>query len=164
MIWERKPQLNDFLGERSPVALANYLEWKRSARSFSAMTIFTPDSATLTGLDRPEDIHIARAAADLGELFGVRPMLGRVFTPEEGDTAVLSYPFFQRIFGGNTKRLGATLELNQRKYTIVGVWPPEFQLPAMWQGFDETRADVWLPMNMRPNQSIELLRARQKFV
>ena len=35
MIWERNPKLSDFLGERSPVALGNYLEWKKSARSFS---------------------------------------------------------------------------------------------------------------------------------
>src|ERR1700757_2879135 len=61
MIWERNPQLNDFLGERSPVALQNYLEWKRSAQSFSSMSAFTPDRVTLTGLDKPEVIQIARA-------------------------------------------------------------------------------------------------------
>src|SRR5215475_4986426 len=67
MIWEKNPQLTDFLGERSPVALANYLEWKKSAQSFSAMTAFSPDSATLTGVDKPEDIQTVSAAADFAD-------------------------------------------------------------------------------------------------
>ncbi|HWZ30561.1 MAG TPA: ABC transporter permease [Bryobacteraceae bacterium] len=164
MVWEKNPQLTDFLGERSPVALQNYLEWKKSAQSFSAMSAFTPDHATLTGLDKPEEIQIAVAAYDLPDLFGVRPMLGRMFVPDEEHTAVISHALFTRTLGGDARRLGGTIELNGRKYTIVGVWPPEFHFPAMWQGFDETKADVWLQLNVRANQPVERLRSREKFV
>jgi predicted permease len=164
MVWEKNPQLTDFLGERSPVALQNYLEWKKSAQSFSMMSSFTPDNATLTGLDKPEEIRIAWAAYDLPDLFGVRPMLGRMFVPDEEHTAVISHALFTRIFGGDAKRLGGTIELNGQKYTIVGVWPPEFHFPAMWQGFDETKAEVWLQLNVRANQPVAQLRSRGKFV
>ncbi len=162
MIWERNPQLKDFLGERSPVALENYFEWKKSGRSFAAMSVFTPDNVTLTGIDKPEDIRIARAAYDLPELFGVAPRIGRMYTADEDHSIVLSDALFRRVLRGDASRLGSTIELNGEKYTIVGVWPGEFHLPAMWQGFDEPVAEIWVPLNVhaRPDQ----LRNRTKFV
>ena len=164
MVWEKNPQLTDFLGERSPVAFANYLEWKKSAQSFAAMSVFTPDSATLTGLDKPEDIHVIRAAYDLPEVLGIRPAIGRSFNAGEEDSIVVNHEFFTRMLGGDAKRLGTAIELNARKYTIIGVWPAEFAFPAMWQGFDQLKDEVWLPLDVRPNQPKEQLRARQKFV
>ncbi len=164
MIWERNPQLTDFLGERSPVALENYLEWKKAARSFSLMSTLTPDGVTLTGMDKPQSIQIARAAYDLPDVFGIRPLLGRTFAPDEENVAVLSYPLFVRILGGDAKRLGNTIELDGQKYTVIGVWSPEFHFPAMWQGFDETKAEAWIPLDIRPNQPEAQRRAHGKFV
>src|SRR5262245_48091173 len=83
MVWEKNPQLKDFLADRSPVAIGNYLNWKKSARSFSAMTAFSMDNVTLTGVAKPEELHLARAPVDFAETFGVRPILGRMFAPDE---------------------------------------------------------------------------------
>src|SRR5690242_6799849 len=78
MIWEKNPKLAGFLGERCPAALQNFLEWKKSARSFSGISVLSSGNATLTGVEKPEQIEIANAAFDLPDLFGVRPALGRM--------------------------------------------------------------------------------------
>jgi putative ABC transport system permease protein len=150
MIWERNPQLKDFLSERFPVPLEDFLEWKRSATFATAMSVFTPDSVTLTGAGKPEDVKIVRAAYDLPQLFGVTPRVGRMYTADEERVAILSDAFFQRVFHGDASRLGSTLELNGENYTAIGVWPKDFHLPAMWQGFEETEGSLWLPMNLHP--------------
>ncbi|MBZ5602247.1 MAG: ABC transporter permease [Acidobacteriia bacterium] len=163
MIWEKNPKLDDFLGERSPVARGNYLEWKRSARSFSAMTGFEMDNTTLTGTDKPEELHLGRIPSDFPEVVGVKPMLGRMFEPDEKNVVVLSHGLFVRLLGGSAARLGSPIELNGQHYTVIGVWPPEFKMPAMWEGLDQTNTEAWLPLNVR-NQDSARLRARTIFL
>jgi putative ABC transport system permease protein len=65
---------------------------------------------------------------------GVRPQLGRNFTPDEtepGNTAVvlLSHGFWSTEFGGDDGVLGATLVLDGQPHEIVGVLPPRFAFP-----------------------------------
>src|SRR6185437_5826330 len=76
---------------------------------------------------------------------GVKPALGRFFRADEdveplGDpVVVISYPFWLNRFGGATRALGQTLELGDRKFTIVGVTPRGFT------GLGITGPDVWMP-------------------
>ena len=64
------------------------------------------------------------------ETLGVHADLGRVFTADDdtpGTTAaILSYPFWQRAFGGRPDVLQRTIDLNGRAFAIVGVTPPGF--------------------------------------
>ncbi len=165
MVWEKNPHLADFLADRCPVALKNFLAWKQSARSFSAMSLYQAEDFTLTGSDHPENVEGVRIPADFGEAFGARPLLGRMFTAEESksNVVVISHALFVKRFGGDPKALGESVELNHSRYTVVGVWPADFHLPAVWQGFDQKKPAVWLPMDMRPTQDKDLW-ARVNFV
>src|SRR5258708_6570970 len=77
--------------------------------------------------------------------FGVAPILGRAFLPEEHTTPgarpsiVLSYPLWKRRFLADPRILGASLKLNDTTFNIVGVAPQEFtgtgeppSPPAFW--------------------------------
>jgi putative ABC transport system permease protein len=165
MIWEKNPRLADFLAERCPVALKNLVDWKQSARSFSAMSAYQADNFTLTGSDHPETLEGVSVPADFGDVFGVRPLLGRMFTPEESKAhvVVISHALFLKRFGGDPKTLGRSVELNRSSYTVIGVWPPDFHLPAVWQGFDQKKPAVWLPLDTR-SQKEEDLWGRVNFV
>jgi macrolide transport system ATP-binding/permease protein len=60
----------------------------------------------------------------------VDAMLGRTFRVDD-DTlattaAILSYPFWQRTFGGDRDVLRKTIDLNGKSFAIVGVMPPGF--------------------------------------
>jgi putative ABC transport system permease protein len=158
-IREKNPALEGFIAERFPAALKNYNEWKKESRSFEAMGTFHDRSMNLTGFDKPEEVSTAVATPDFFAVLGVQPTLGRAFTDREasGDqrVAVLSAAFHKRRFGGSREVLGQTLTLNGAVYTIAGVLPAPFQLPALWEGLDLKKPDVWLPLNVNVKEKEE---------
>jgi putative ABC transport system permease protein len=152
MIWEKNPVFKGILAERLPVAGRNYVEWKHQAHSFSGMAAMQQIRVQLTGTQKPEDLEAVRITPDFIPLLGRTPMRGRLFGSEEAvagkdQVALLSYALFQRRFGGDAGSLGRRIELSGKSYTIIGVLPPDFHLPALFQGFDVRRPDIWLPMN-----------------
>ena len=101
----------------------------------------------------------AFATPDFFGVLGIQPPLGRVFTPQEAagyqKAALISAAFHQRKFGGSRGVLGRTLILNGAVYTIAGVLPVSFQLPALWEGLDQKKPEVWLPLNVNVKESEE---------
>jgi putative ABC transport system permease protein len=84
------------------------------------------------------------ASPNYFDVFGVRPALGRLFRPEDGQAGappviVLSFGAWQRQFGGDPSVLGKSLLMpyEEKRARIVGVAPPGFEYPA--------GADVWVP-------------------
>jgi putative ABC transport system permease protein len=149
MLWEKNPTLGAAIGERVPAALSNFLEWQKRATSFVAMGGFEEANLNLTSGPEPERIDGARATPNFFDVLGVRPALGTAFEfasePERAHVVVLSDRFYQTHFGGLTNVLGQTLTLNDAVYTIVGVLPAEFHLPAAREGGDQRKPDLWIP-------------------
>jgi putative ABC transport system permease protein len=158
MIWEKNPVFKGFLAERLPVAGRNYVEWKRQAHSFSGMAAMQQVRMQLTGTDRPEDLEAVRITPDFMPVLGRTPLLGRLFTPDEtaagkDQVALVGNAFFKRHFGGDRQRLGSTIQLAGKPYTVIGVLAPDFHLPALFQGLDVRRPDIWLPLSETFNAS-----------
>jgi predicted permease len=85
-------------------------------------------------------------------VLGVRPILGRVFSPDEyGDKpnaypiAVISSRLWQSYFDSDASIVGKTIRVNQHDLTIVGVAPPDFCGTLSGLAFD-----VWIPFMMHP--------------
>ncbi len=87
------------------------------------------------------------------DVLGVQPILGRTWTPAddargggpEGGVAVISYPFWQRRFGGAADAIGRSITVERVPFTIVGVTPPHFS------GLDVGRTfDVAIPIGTEP--------------
>lgn len=134
-------------GQRRPVSLANYRDWKEHSRSFAALAIYTSGSMNLTGAGEPEHLTVSQVEPSFFDVFKARPILGRTFaageaTPGRDGIAVLSYGLWQQQFAGNPRVLGKSIELDHRKYTIVGVVSQTFRYPP------STR--LWVPMISDP--------------
>jgi len=75
---------------------------------------------------------------------GVHPFLGRILEAgdanADGRSAVLSYAYWQRRFGGDPTILGRAITLNTIPFTIVGVTPRDFY------GISDDGADVTAPL------------------
>jgi putative ABC transport system permease protein len=84
------------------------------------------------------------------ETLGVHPALGRLFTPADDRrgcpaTAVLSYDFWQREYGGAAAVLDKTISLDNHPFQISGVAQPGFS------GVDVgIAADVFVPICAEP--------------
>jgi len=83
-----------------------------------------------------QEAHFARRLWVSGNFFdalGVRPMLGRVFSPADDRRgcglagAVISYGFWQREFGGSASVIGKKIVVGGGgRVNVIGVTPPSF--------------------------------------
>jgi putative ABC transport system permease protein len=81
------------------------------------------------------------------DLLGVRPILGRAFTPDDErdgaeNVVVISSGFWQRRYGGSRDIIGRHLLIGERPFTIVGVMPPDLDYP--------TGVEIWRTTNSVP--------------
>lgn len=108
---------------------------------------YATDQAKLGRGDEARDVGITTLVGDYFDLLGVRAQLGRFFTPEElrAETpaflAVLGDRLWRGQFGARRDIIGQAIELDGRRFTVVGVAAPAFH------GADNDAADVWIPMN-----------------
>ncbi len=111
---------------------------------FSHVGAWASGGVNLSAPARPRRLNAGVVTADFFGTLGVSPMLGRVFSADEGrpgntHVAILSHELSQEQFGGRTM-LGETILLNNRPYVVIGVMPPHFSFPK--------QSDVWIPMSI----------------
>lgn len=133
----------------SPVAPANFLDWKQQNQSLASMAAAQWWEPNLTGKDQPEHLRGLQLTADMFQLLGIDPLLGRTFAtgedqPGRENVLVLGHAFWQRRFVGDRSVIGQQLTLDGKSFTIIGVMPPEFHFAPFWA----THAEVWAPLNL----------------
>lgn len=105
----------------------DFLDWKEQSRSFDDLFLFEHGTGTVTGAGEPEQVAGLRVTTNFGEFFGIKPVLGRTFRPDEASArhnlAVLSSGYWQRRYAGSPSAVGESMTLNGEPYTIIGVLP-----------------------------------------
>jgi putative ABC transport system permease protein len=139
------PQFPEF-----SVSPPNYLDWQKQTRSYEYLAAYSGAGVNLTGEGEPQRLIGVKATPHYFDVYGVKPVLGRMLLPEEdapgkNHVVVLSYPFWQRVFGGTRDIVGRAIQLNGEPYTVVGVAPT---------GFGQTsKVDLWMPMAFKPDET-----------
>src|SRR5215211_1218676 len=144
-----------FLNEKSAVldemsiSYPNFLDWRNQNQSFEKIGVYNRASYNLTGAGEAERIVTGQVSADLFSVLRVNALHGRVFTNEEdkpGATpvVVLSYPLWQRRFGGQTSILTQAITLNGKSYTVIGIMPESYAYPS--------RVEMWVPVGQLSDQ------------
>jgi putative ABC transport system permease protein len=133
----------------SPVAPANFLDWRSQNHVFERMGAAEYWTPNLSGIEKPERVWALHITPDILPLLGVQPILGRVFVPEEDQKGrehevILSFGSWRRRFGGSPTIIGQSVALDGEKYTIVGVMPPGFMFAPFWA----TKAEMWAPLSL----------------
>jgi putative ABC transport system permease protein len=147
MVWEDAAYIG--FPKNTP-APANFMDWKARNEVFEDMAAVTERDFNLTGDGEPEKVYGYAVLGNFFSLFGVEPVVGRVLTfeddqPQGGKIAVISYALWQSRYGGQTSIVGRDILLNDRKYTVVGVMPKEFQ-------FLDPDIRLWVPAGLTPQQ------------
>lgn len=123
------------------VAPVRLEEWNRLTTTFEGISgAYTDDVSELSG-QLPEKLKRASVAPRFFGTLGAKPLLGRVFNPDEerhgGPMAViLSHRYWQRRFAGDPSVLGKTLRIGASSRPIIGVMPEDFAYP-------DRSADFW---------------------
>ena len=139
---EQRPLESQWFG---PVAPADYFDWRRDNRSFSAMAAYMtiPGAYNLTGNGEPERVRPLEVSPAFLSVMGVTPAFGRDFRAEEETVGrqrvvLLSDPFWRRRFGADPSVVGRTVAFDGNAFEIVGVLPVHFWWP--------THPDVVVPL------------------
>ncbi|HEV2615465.1 MAG TPA: ABC transporter permease [Candidatus Acidoferrales bacterium] len=111
----------------------NYLDFRDQAKSLTGLAALHIDFMNLTGQGDPERLKAEMATATLFPLLGVNALAGHTFTTEEDryggpPVVLLSYSFWQRNFGGASNIVGRSITLDDQRYTVTGILPPDFQI------------------------------------
>lgn len=138
-------------GRPSDVSAGNFVDWRAATRDvFSHLAAVNYISVNITGGDSPERVLSAQVSHTFFDVFGVAPMLGRPFRPEEDrpgadGVAVLSHGLFVRRYAADPAVIGRTIRINDRPHVVVGVMPASFDYLA------ETEA-LWVPIAFTPER------------
>src|SRR5436190_17310929 len=143
---EQRPRESRWFG---PVAPADFFDWRRDSRSFSAMAAYmiqAPSGAyNLTGAGEPERIRPLVVSPQFLAVVGVAPALGRDFRADEETVgrhrvALLSDHLWRQRFGADPSIVGRSIAFDDNSFEIIGVLPARFWWP--------TRPDVVVPLHL----------------
>lgn len=121
-----------------PVSWPDLVDWRQAARTvepIEAFTLSTPQTRIRTA-DETTQVPTAPVTAGFLPMLGAQAVLGRTFLaadfmPGATPVAVITYPLWQRAFGGDPGALGRTVERSGQLFTIVGVLPRHFVFPTI---------------------------------
>src|SRR5215472_14301415 len=127
------------------VSPVEYDAWLRQTDIFEEVAryryVAIGKETNLTGGREPIRVQPTCASSSFFSILGVHPLLGRAFVaaddaPNAAPIALISHRLWVDYFAANPALIGAPIQLNGQAFTVVGVLPADFRLPA-W-------ADLWL--------------------
>ena len=137
-------------------------DYDKQTTSFDVFGWFRTDRLKLTLQGEEQFIQVAAVTPTLARQLG-SPLLGQWFADDT--SAVISSSLWRRL-GGGRDIIGTGLTLDGRRYTVSGVMPPAFRLPAVTLGVTRT-TEVWIaldpsPPDPNPGSGIYAAYARRK--
>jgi predicted permease len=130
-----------------------YREFAEQAEGFSDLFAFASPEAPKT-INTGNVATLAHAQLVSGNFFksyGAQTLIGRPVTPEDDrpdapPVTVLSYHFWQRLYGLDPHVIGRTLMVGNTGFTIIGVLPRGYVSPLV----GERRTDFYVSMTAQP--------------
>jgi hypothetical protein len=132
------------------ISYPDFLDWVKMNHTFTSLAAYQHEGMDLTGTGEAERVKVTQVSASFFPLLGVKPVIGRNFSPGEdrrGATpvALLSGGFWKRKFGGSPDVLGKALTLGGTAYTVIGVIPQGFYF-SCGENANFVLGDVYTPI------------------
>lgn len=149
MLWERPRETADAPVAKGvpaglmPLSVPNFYDYRERAKVFSHLSNFNVGDATvLPGKLEAERVWAAGVFHGFFEVFGVNPIAGRTFLPEEdvpgrNKVVVLADSLWERWFQRDPAAIGKTILYEGDEVTVIGIMPPGFEFPR--------NAKIWHP-------------------
>jgi len=139
-------------GQWVPDSYPDYRDFRDHLRLLAGIAATHPSAFSVGEQDHAERVWGELVSGNFFAVLGVRPELGRIFSPEEyGDKpgafpiVVLSDRYWRSHFAADPHVIGRTLRVNQHELTVVGVAPPQFHGSMAAVAFD-----LWIPYMQQP--------------
>ena len=139
--------------ESRPYSYDELREIRDQLTAFPSLTTVANTQYTISEPGQPaERLQGTLVSEDFFETFGVSPLMGRTFAPEEhqpgrNQVILLSHAFWQLRFGGAQDIIGRSMRLDGHPVTIIGVMPRSFDYRMLWG-----QTAFWRPLNFTKEQ------------
>jgi predicted permease len=134
-LWLNAPGAGGLANFQSGLRLSPsmYFTFREHNRTFESLGIWATDSASVTGLAQPEQVHVGLITDGVLPSLAVPAAAGRLLfsadqDPHAAKTVMLSYGYWQRRFGGDRAAVGRSIVIDGKTCEIVGVMPRGFRL------------------------------------
>lgn len=139
----RRGPAQDFL----PISYLNSRDFRDENDVFSASSVVGFTGLALKQNGKDTNVFAELVNSNFFDVLGVKPMLGRVMTPDE-DTgahpvAMISYALWNREFAHDAGVVGRSVQMGTDEYTIIGIMPDDFHDLGLLGS-----PDVWIPWSM----------------
>ena len=127
----------------------NVEDWSEQSETIEDLGLGRGWAFILKGEAGSESVRGGIATPGFFRVLQLTPQVGRLFQPldvEEGNrqVVVLSYRLWQSRFGGSNDILGQQITLDDESFSVVGVLPPQTQVPHLED------IDIWTPLPFDP--------------
>jgi predicted permease len=125
-----------------------YRDFAEQAKGFSDIFAFSyTQEMTINASGVATLAHAQMVSGNFFRSYGASVLIGRPITieddrPDAPPVAVLTYPFWQRVFGLDPHVLGRALTVGNTGFNVVGILPRQHVGP--WGG--QSRIDFYVPM------------------
>jgi predicted permease len=135
--------------QEASIAYPNFLDWVRMNHTFEALAAYRHTDCNLTDSGEAQRLNAVEVSATFFPLLGVKPVIGRNFSPEDdkrgaAPVVMLGGRFWKNKFGSSPEILGKMLTLDGAGYTVIGVVPENFYFCCESMNFE--LGDVYLPI------------------
>jgi putative ABC transport system permease protein len=134
--------------EIQSISYLDYVDFRDQTQVFDRIAVYTNQAvSTLTDGNQATHVQGESVSANLFQLLGIQPMLGRTFLPNEDEpgnrVVILSHGLWQRQFGGERGMIGKNVTLDGKQFQVIGVMPPRFTYPIRFSSPPE----LWITMS-----------------
>lgn len=145
LLWATMPD-----GTRTWLAAPEVDDLRERVPALSGVAGLTDIKFGLTGVGAPEEVQVVGASASFFPLLGVDMQLGRAFTAQDdvenaARTVILSDGLWRRRFGARADVINASILMDGRSYTVIGVTPRTFSMLPPSSVFP-ARVDAWVSL------------------
>jgi predicted permease len=132
-----------------------YDEFRAQSRSYQDVTGYfafsSPDNLSLSLGGPPIPATGIEVIANFFQLLGVKPAMGRVFTPDDArhgaaPVVMLTDAWWKRQFAEDRSIIGKTVDLNGEQVTVIGVLPKGFDFGAVFA--PGSKVDAFFPLDL----------------
>jgi predicted permease len=139
--------------DKFPSNVVQYTDFKAHATCFAAIGLWQQNTLTVGEPGSMDRIQEADCTADMFDVLGLKPVVGRFFTPENSRKGnemvlVLSESFWKSHYNDDPEVLGKTIRVEGEAYQIVGVAPKTMETFCAQARF--FRPVAWKPEDVVP--------------
>lgn len=120
-------------GDMSAHSYLNYVDMRDRNDVLSGLLAYRFAPMSLSQNGNNEKVWGYLVSGNYFDVLGVKPVIGRGFSPEEDKTrlshpvAIISHALWQKRFGGESSVVGNDVLVNGKKFKVIGVTPAGFK-------------------------------------